>query len=94
MAARSLNAAGGLDGHPVQLIDKDNGSSPATAATDAQALVAAKVSLVFDLDILDTVWIARRLPSPPARSSQPSPWSRKRLDASGLDVLRRAVETP
>ncbi|HEX3513889.1 MAG TPA: ABC transporter substrate-binding protein [Trebonia sp.] len=53
---KSVNAAGGLNGHPVQLIEKNNDSNPATALTDAQALVADKVTVIFDLDILDSLW--------------------------------------
>jgi branched-chain amino acid transport system substrate-binding protein len=53
---KSVNAAGGLEGHPVQLIEKDNGSVPGTALTDAQALIAAKPAAIIDLDILDEVW--------------------------------------
>jgi branched-chain amino acid transport system substrate-binding protein len=54
--AKSVNAAGGLAGHPVTLIEKDNGSVAGTALTDAQALVSAKVDAIIDLDILDEVW--------------------------------------
>ena len=53
---KSVNAAGGLEGHPVQLIEKDNGSVPGTALTDAQALIASKPAAIIDLDILDEVW--------------------------------------
>jgi branched-chain amino acid transport system substrate-binding protein len=53
---KSVNAAGGLNGHPVQLTEKDNGSVPGTALTDAQSLISAKVDVIFDLDILDEVW--------------------------------------
>jgi branched-chain amino acid transport system substrate-binding protein len=53
---KSVNAAGGLNGHPVQLIEKNNDSNPSTALTDAQALVADKVTVIFDLDILDMLW--------------------------------------
>jgi branched-chain amino acid transport system substrate-binding protein len=53
---KSVNASGGLNGHPVTLIEKDNASNPATALTNAQALISAKVSLIMDLDILDEVW--------------------------------------
>ena len=54
--AKSVNAAGGLNGHPVSLTFKDNGSTPGTALTDAQALISAKVNAIIDLDILDEVW--------------------------------------
>ena len=54
--AKSVNAAGGLNGHPVTLMEKDNGSVPGSALTDAQAVIAAKPAAIIDLDILDEVW--------------------------------------
>jgi branched-chain amino acid transport system substrate-binding protein len=54
--AKSVNAAGGLNGHPVDLVEKDNGSNPSTALTDAQQLISDKVSVIMDLDILDQLW--------------------------------------
>jgi branched-chain amino acid transport system substrate-binding protein len=54
--AKSVNAAGGLNGHPVTLVEKDNASVAGTALTNAQALVSAKVDAIIDLDILDEVW--------------------------------------
>jgi branched-chain amino acid transport system substrate-binding protein len=53
---KSVNAAGGLNGHPVQLVEKDNGSNPGTALTDADAIIADKVDVIVDLDILDSLW--------------------------------------
>jgi branched-chain amino acid transport system substrate-binding protein len=53
---KSVNAAGGLNGHPVTIIEKDNASNPATALTAAQSLISSKVSVIFDLDILDEIW--------------------------------------
>jgi branched-chain amino acid transport system substrate-binding protein len=53
---KSVNASGGLNGHPVDFTYKDNGSNPGTAATDAQSMVSAKVDAIIDLDILDAVW--------------------------------------
>lgn len=54
--AKSVNASGGLNGHPVTLVEKDNGSVAGTALTDAQALIADKPAAIIDLDILDSVW--------------------------------------
>jgi branched-chain amino acid transport system substrate-binding protein len=53
---KSVNASGGLNGHPVQLVEKDDGSVAGTALTDAQSLISAKVDAIIDLDILDVVW--------------------------------------
>jgi branched-chain amino acid transport system substrate-binding protein len=54
--AKSVNAAGGLNGHPVTLTEKDNGSIPGSALSDAQAVISAKPAAIIDLDILDSVW--------------------------------------
>jgi branched-chain amino acid transport system substrate-binding protein len=54
--AKSVNAAGGLNGHPVTLVEKDNGSVAGTALTDAQSVISAKPAAIIDLDILDQVW--------------------------------------
>jgi len=53
---KSVNAAGGLNGHQVTLIQKDNGSIPGTALANAQSLISAKVDAIVDLDILDETW--------------------------------------
>ncbi len=53
---KSVNAAGGISGHPVKFTEEDNGSVAGTAATQVQGLVADKVSAIVDLDILDAVW--------------------------------------
>lgn len=54
--AKSVNASGGLSGHPVALIYFDDGASPGTAATDAQTLVSDHVAAVVDLSLLDPAW--------------------------------------
>ena len=51
-----MNASGGLNGHPVTLVYKDNGSVAGTALTDANSLISDKVDAIIDLDILDAVW--------------------------------------
>jgi branched-chain amino acid transport system substrate-binding protein len=77
--AKSVNAAGGLAGHPVTLVEKDNGSVAGTALTDAQALVSAKVDAIIDLDILDEVWekpvSAAKIPVVGGNFSSPSYFS-------------------
>lgn len=54
--AKSVNASGGLNGHPVDLTEENNGSVPGTAATQAQTLISDKVDVIIDLDILDAIW--------------------------------------
>lgn len=41
-----LNASGGINGHPVRLIPRDNQVNPTTAASDAQAFVQEKVHAI------------------------------------------------
>jgi len=73
---KSVNEAGGLDGHQVVLTEKDNASTPGTALTDAQALISAKVDVIIDLDILDEVWAkpvsAAKIPVVGGNFSSPS----------------------
>jgi branched-chain amino acid transport system substrate-binding protein len=54
--AKSVNASGGLSGHPVTLVEKDNASVAGTALTNAQSIISAKPTAIIDLDILDGVW--------------------------------------
>lgn len=56
---KSVNASGGLGGHPVTTVYKDNGSVVGTGLIDAQALISAKVDAIFDLDSLDEAWSAK-----------------------------------
>jgi branched-chain amino acid transport system substrate-binding protein len=53
---KSVNASGGLNGHPVDLTEMDNASNPGTAATDAQKMISANPAAIIDLDILDAIW--------------------------------------
>lgn len=54
--AESVNAAGGVDGHPIDLVEKDDATNPAKALTNAQALVKAGVAVILDSDLLDEAW--------------------------------------
>jgi branched-chain amino acid transport system substrate-binding protein len=56
--AKTVNASGGINGHPVQLIVKDDGSSPATSFSDAQTLIADKVVAIGDGSVLEQSWAA------------------------------------
>ena len=51
--ADSVNAAGGIDGHPVKLITEDDTGNPGTGLTDAQTLVSDHVDAVADLSLVD-----------------------------------------
>ena len=47
--ATSINAAGGLNGHQVQIVVKDDGYNPATSSADAKSLVQQNhVIAIFD----------------------------------------------
>ncbi len=57
--AKSVNAAGGLDGHQVQIVVKDDGYNPATSLSDAQSLVQQNhVIAIFDNSDEDAAWEA------------------------------------
>jgi branched-chain amino acid transport system substrate-binding protein len=55
--AKSVNAKGGLNGHPVTIVVKDDGYNPATSSADAQALVEQDhVVAIFDNSDEDNAW--------------------------------------
>ena len=55
--ASSVNAKGGIDGHKVQIVVKDDGYNPSTSQADAEALVQQNhVIAIFDNSDEDTVW--------------------------------------
>jgi branched-chain amino acid transport system substrate-binding protein len=54
--AKSVNAAGGVNGHPVVIDSKDDASVVATSVTDAASLFSSS-DVVLDLTILDGAWI-------------------------------------
>jgi branched-chain amino acid transport system substrate-binding protein len=55
--ASSVNAKGGIGGHKVQIVVKDDGYNPTTSLADAQALVQQNhVIAIFDNSDEDTVW--------------------------------------
>jgi len=55
--AKTVNAKGGLQGHPVNLIVKDDGYNPATSLADVESLVTGDhiVALIDNSDV-DTAW--------------------------------------
>jgi branched-chain amino acid transport system substrate-binding protein len=54
--AKSVNAAGGIEGHPVQLTVEDDQSNPGTSATDAQTLINDGVAVIIDDSNFDAAW--------------------------------------
>lgn len=54
--AKSVNASGGLDGHPVDLIFFDDASNPGNSLTDAQTLISDHVAVISDISLEDSTW--------------------------------------
>ncbi len=54
--ANTVNSTGGIDGHPVDLITKDDGGNPATSVADAQSLIAEHVVAIADMTTVDQSW--------------------------------------
>ena len=55
--ADALNAKGGIDGHKIQIVVKDDGYNPATSQADAQSLVQqSHVIAIFDNSDEDSSW--------------------------------------
>ena len=56
--AKSVNANGGIKGHPVKLIVMDDALNPTTALTDVNKLIQQDhvVAIVSDMSDVDTVW--------------------------------------
>ena len=55
--ANTVNGSGGINGHPVQVILKDDASNPANSLQDVQALVQSDhVIALVDLTNLDETW--------------------------------------
>jgi branched-chain amino acid transport system substrate-binding protein len=54
-SVKAMNAAGGINGHPVKLITMDDGGSPAVAASDVASLIQSDhiVALVGESDTYD-----------------------------------------
>jgi branched-chain amino acid transport system substrate-binding protein len=54
--AKTVNASGGINGHPVDLTVDDDTSNPGTSVSDAQAMISSHVAAILDLTILDSAW--------------------------------------
>jgi branched-chain amino acid transport system substrate-binding protein len=54
--ANSVNASGGIDGHPIKLDVEDNGGVPGNAVTVVQKMISEHVAVILDLDLLDQAW--------------------------------------
>jgi branched-chain amino acid transport system substrate-binding protein len=54
--ASTVNASGGISGHPVQVVTEDDGTNPGTSVTAAQTLIADHVVAIADVSLLDQAW--------------------------------------
>lgn len=54
--SKSVNASGGINGHPVQLINYDDGGDAGKAVTEAQSAISAHADVILDLSPLDAAW--------------------------------------
>jgi branched-chain amino acid transport system substrate-binding protein len=54
--AKSVNASGGLDGHPVTLTLENDQTNPGTSVSEAQTLVSDHVDAILDLSEVDQAW--------------------------------------
>jgi branched-chain amino acid transport system substrate-binding protein len=56
--AKWTNAHGGINGHPVNLIVKDDGGDPSTALSDVKTLIKADhvIAIVGETSLVDATW--------------------------------------
>ena len=54
---QTVNASGGIEGHPVQLIEKDDGGTPATGITEINSLISDHVVAIVDNALIDSPWV-------------------------------------
>jgi branched-chain amino acid transport system substrate-binding protein len=54
--ANATNAAGGIQGHPVQLVSMNDGGTPGTAITDINSMISQHVVAIADMSDADEAW--------------------------------------
>lgn len=52
----ATNAAGGIDGHRVDLVLEDDAATPGTSEADIQTLISDHVAAILDESVVDQVW--------------------------------------
>lgn len=52
----TVNASGGIEGHPIQLIVEDDAGDPGTSVSDIQTLIGDHVDAIADASIADDTW--------------------------------------
>ena len=70
---------GGLEGHPVQLIVKDDQTNPGDSITDAHTLVSDHVVAIVDDSALDGTWASyiegTKIPVVGGETTEPTQWT-------------------
>jgi branched-chain amino acid transport system substrate-binding protein len=54
----AINAAGGVNGHKINIIQQNDNGNPATSVTAVQALVSDHVAAILDWSFVDAAWAA------------------------------------
>jgi branched-chain amino acid transport system substrate-binding protein len=54
--SKSVNASGGLNGHPLELTVANDQLNPSTASTEVQSMISAHVDAIADFSFLDEVF--------------------------------------
>jgi branched-chain amino acid transport system substrate-binding protein len=52
----TVNATGGINGHPIQLTTEDDAGNPGTSVTDIHSLLSDGVVAIADMTIVDEAW--------------------------------------
>ncbi len=53
---KTANASGGINGHPIKTIVKDDGGTPGTSVSDLQELLSDHIVALNDLSLVDQPW--------------------------------------
>lgn len=54
--AKSVNLAGGIAGHTVQLITEDDAANPGNSISDIQTFISNHVAAIVDVSLVDSTW--------------------------------------
>jgi branched-chain amino acid transport system substrate-binding protein len=56
VAINHFNALGGVKGHRIQIIEKDDAASPSTSVSDVEQLISDHVAAISDWSFVDFAW--------------------------------------
>jgi branched-chain amino acid transport system substrate-binding protein len=97
--ADSVNASGGINGHPVKLFADDDGQNPATGLRDAKALVEQDhvIAVVGEISEIDGAWVpwvvSHGIPIVGGASGNPAQAASPGVFPSGSTLLAITVGT-